>query len=75
MSTVTMYTKTYEPPEIGEDDHPDAQIEPNNPVDKYVVCIQKVGKVVGHLKEGVAGRFKSSILFYLKGDLIQRQKQ
>ena len=53
-------------PQIGES--LDAQIEPNNPVDKYVVCIQKFGKVVGHLKEGVAGRFKSSLLFSFKGD-------
>ena len=59
-------------PQIGES--LDAQIEPNNPVDKYVVFIQKVGKVVGHLKEGVAGRFKSSILFYLKGDPYSKAK-
>ena len=30
----------------------DAQVEPNNPVDKYVVYRQKSVKVVQHLKKG-----------------------
>ena len=40
-------------PEIGES--LDAQIETNNPVDKYAVCKRKSGKVVGDLKKGATG--------------------
>ena len=49
-SQIDMYVKghhTYKDiwtPEIGES--LDAQIEPNNPVDKYAACIQKSRKVV-----------------------------
>ena len=35
-------------PEIGVS--LDVQIELNNPLDKYSVCIRKSGKVVGHLR-------------------------
>ena len=63
-----MYVKGYHiykhiwTPEIGES--LDAQIEPNNPADKYAVCIRKSGKVVGHLKKGGTGRFGKTIIFF-----------
>lgn len=53
-------------PEIGES--LDVQLEPNNPVDKYAVCIRKSGNVVGHLKKGVTGRFAKTIFYFLKSD-------
>ena len=74
MSTVTMYTKTYGPPEIGEYDPPDAQIEPNNPADKYNVCIRKSEKVAWQLKKGATGRFAKAIFFFLKGDPYSKAK-
>ena len=43
----------------------DAQIEPNNPTDKYSVCIRKSGKVVGYSKKGATGRFAKTIFFFL----------
>ena len=52
-------TKTYGLPEI--DESLDAQIEPNNPIDEYAVCIRKSGKIVGHLKKGATGRFAKTI--------------
>ena len=52
----------------------DAQVEPNNPVDKYAVCIRKSGKVVGHLKKGTTGKFTKTILFSLKSDPYLKAK-
>ena len=46
-------------PKIGQS--LDAQIELDKLVDQYAVCIQKCGKVVGHLKKGATG--KNNILF------------
>ena len=46
----------------------DQQLEPNNPVDKYAVCIRKSGNVVGHLKKGITGRFAKTIFYFLKSD-------
>ena len=58
--------------EIGES--LDAEIEPNNPVDKYAVCIRKSGKVVGDLKKGAVGRFSKTLFFFLKGDPYTKTK-
>ena len=60
------------PPEIGE--NLDAQIEPNNPAEKYANGKWKSGKVVGHLKKGATGRFAKIIFFFLKGDLYLKAK-
>ena len=59
--------------EIG-DSH-NAQIETNNPVDKYAVCIRKSGKVVGHLKKGENGKLQKQYSFSWGVILIRRQKQ
>ena len=59
-------------PEIGES--LDGQIEPNNPAEKYVVCIRKSGKVVGHLKKGATDRFVEIIFFFVKGDPYSKTK-
>ena len=59
--------------EIGE--FHDVQIETNNPVDKYGVCIQKFGKVVGHLKKGENEKFAKAIFFFLRGDPYSKAKQ
>ena len=53
-------------PEIGQS--LEAQIEPNNPADKYAVCIRKSGKVVGYLKRGAIVKFAKTIFFFLRGD-------
>ena len=58
--------------EIGESHN--AQIETNNPVDKYAVCIRKFGKVVGHLKKGENGKFAKAIFFFLRGDPYSKAK-
>ena len=42
--------------------------EPENPTDKYAVCILKDGKVVGHLKKGSNGRFAKTIFYFLRSD-------
>ena len=52
----------------------DAQIETNNPVDNYAVCIRKFGKVVGHLKKGENGKFAKAIFFFLRGDPYSKAK-
>ena len=42
--------------------------EPENPTDKYAVCVLKDGKVVGHLKKGSNGRFAKTIFYFLRSD-------
>ena len=55
MFKITINTNTYGPPKTGRIF--DAQIELNNQVDKSAVCIQKSGKIIGHLKKWATGRF------------------
>ena len=59
-------------PKFGE--NLDAQIEPNNPVEKYAVYIRKSGKVVGHLKKGATDRFAKIIFIFRKGDPYLKEK-
>ena len=65
------YKETWTP-EIGESH--DAQIETNNPVDKYTVCTRKFGKVVGHLSKGENDKFTKDIFFFLRGDRYSKAK-
>ena len=49
-------------PELGE--HLEVQCEPENPVDKYVVCLKTSnGTIDGHLKKEKSGRFAKTVLF------------
>ena len=59
-------------PEIGESH--DAQIETNNPVVKYTVCIEKFGKTVGHLNKGEDDKFAKALFFFLRGDNYLKAK-
>ena len=36
--------------------------------DKYAVCVQKDGVIVGHLMLGKTGRFAKIIFYFLRGD-------
>ena len=52
-------------PELGE--HLEVQCKPENPVDKYPVCLKtRNGTIVGHLKKGKSGRFAKTIFYYLR---------
>ena len=52
-------------PELGE--HLEVQCEPENPVDKYAVCLKTSnGTIVGHLKKGKSGRVGKTIFYYLQ---------
>ena len=52
-------------PELGE--HLEVQCKPENPVDKYAVCLKTSnGTIVGHLKKGKSGRFAKTIFYYLR---------
>ena len=46
----------------------DTRIKPENPTDKYAVCIEKNGNVVGHLPTGKYGRFSKTIFIFLRAD-------
>ena len=35
--------------------------EPDNPMDKYVVCVKKENNIVGHLPLGIFGKFAKKI--------------
>ena len=43
-------------------------MEHENPTDKYAVCIEKNGNVVGHLPNGKYGGFSKTIFFFLRAD-------
>lgn len=45
-----------------------ARTEPENAVDKYVVCVLSGEDVVGHLKKGKSGRFAKTVFYFLRGD-------
>ena len=50
-------------PELGE--HLEVQCEPENPVDKYAVCLKTSnGIIVGHLEKGKPGCFAKTIFYY-----------
>ena len=52
-------------PELGE--HLEVQYEPENPVDKYAVCLKTSnGTIIGHLKKGKSGCFTKTIFYYLR---------
>ena len=44
------------------------QRQPDNPTDKYAVCVLKDAKVVGHLKKACNGRFVKTIFYFLRSD-------
>ena len=46
----------------------EVRIEPDNHVDKFAVCVKKVGKIVGHLKKEASGRFAKTIFYFLRSD-------
>ena len=48
-------------PKLGEELN--ARIEANNLVDKFALCVEKDGNIVGYLKKGVSGK----TVFYLLG--------
>ena len=43
--------------------------EPENPLDKYAVCVLKGADIVGHLKKGDTGRFSKTIFYFLRSPL------
>ena len=44
----------------------EVQCEPENPVEKYAVCLKTDnGITIGHLKKGESGRFAKTIFYYL----------
>lgn len=48
--------------------------EPNNPVDKYAVCVKKENKIVGHLPLGKSGKFAKTIFYFLRADELSSCK-
>ena len=42
--------------------------EPDNPMDKYAVCVKKENKIVGHLPLGKSGKFVKTIFYFLRAD-------
>ena len=57
-------------PELGE--HLEVKCEPENPVDKYAVCLKTSNEtIVGHLKKRKSGRFAKTRFFYLEVTLKQ----
>ena len=48
--------------------------EPNNPMDKYVVCVKKENKIVGHLPLGKSGKFAKTVFYFLRADELSSCK-
>ena len=52
-------------PELGK--HLEVQCEPENPVDKYAVCLKTSnGTMAAHLKKGKSGCFAKTTFYYLR---------
>ena len=48
--------------------------KPENPIDKYTVCVKKENKIVGHLPLGKSGKFAKTILYFLRADELSSCK-
>ena len=46
----------------------DTGMEPENPTNKYAVCVENNGNIVGHLTKGNNSRFSKTIFFFLRAD-------
>ena len=44
------------------------EMEPANPVEKYVVAVKKNNVVVGHLPLGCSGKFAKTTFYFLRSD-------
>ena len=42
--------------------------KPDNPKNKYAVCVKKENRIVGHLALGKSGKFAKTIFYFLKAD-------
>ena len=41
---------------------------PDNPMDKYAVCVKKEDKIVAHLPLGKSGKFPKTVFYFLRPD-------
>ena len=46
----------------------DTRMEPENPTDKYPVCVESNGNVLGHLTKGNNSCFSKLIFIFLRAD-------
>ena len=44
------------------------KMAPANPLDKYVLAVEKNNVIVGHLPLGYSGKFAKTIFYFLRGD-------
>ena len=48
--------------------------EPDNPMDKYAVCVKKENKIVGHLLLGKSGKFVKTTFYFVRADELSSCK-
>ena len=48
--------------------------EPDNPMDKYAVCVKKENKIVGHFPLGKSVKFSKTIFYFLRADELSSCK-
>ena len=46
----------------------ETEMEPDNVIDKYVICVKKNTSIVGHLPLGKNGKFAKMIFYFLRAD-------
>ena len=46
----------------------ETEMEPDNVMDKYAVCVKKNTSIVGHLPLGKNGKFAKMIFYFLRAD-------
>ena len=49
-----------------QNEYLNVRCEPENPLDKYAVCVLKGADIVGHLKKGDTGHFSQTIFYFLR---------
>ena len=49
-----------------QNEYLNARCEPENPLDKYAVCVLKGADIVEHLKKGDTGHFSKTVSFFLQ---------
>ena len=51
----------------------ETEMEPDNVMDKYAVCVKKNTSIVGHLPLGKNGEFAKMIFYFLRTDQLAKK--
>ena len=63
-----VYKNIWKPTVKEEQEELETEMEPDNVMDKYAVCVKKNTSIVGHLPLGKNGKFTKMIFYFVRAD-------